>query len=54
MARGSDPRLESRLVRYPNGPDRLTVHPPGVDGVALLSTWLTADADAFVDLESAR
>lgn len=54
MSRGADPRLEAKLVRYPDGPDRLTIHPPGTEGVTLMSTWLTADADAFVDLESVR
>ncbi|PSQ11316.1 hypothetical protein BRC99_06555 [Halobacteriales archaeon QS_7_69_60] len=51
-ARGID--LEATLVRYEDGPDRLTVYPPGLSGVARMSTWLTADADAFRDLRGAR
>jgi hypothetical protein len=51
-ARGID--LEATLVRYEDGPDRLTVYPPGLSGVARMSTWLTADAAAFRDLQGAR
>ena len=46
--------LESTLVRYEDGSDRLTVYPPGLSGVARMSTWLTADADAFRDLGAVR
>ena len=46
--------LESTLVRYEDGPDRLTVYPPGLSSVARMSMWLTADADAFRDLEAVR
>ena len=46
--------LESTLVRYEDGPDRLTVYPPGLSSVARMSTWLTADADAFRDLGEVR
>ena len=46
--------LESRLVRYDDGPDRLTVCPPGLAGDARMSTWLSADSDAFLDLETVR
>ncbi|MFW5964126.1 MAG: DUF7511 domain-containing protein [Natronomonas sp.] len=46
--------LTAALVRYDGRPDRRTVYPPGLSGVARMSTWLTADADAFVDLDSAR
>lgn len=53
-ATDGDAHLEAELVRYPDGPDRVTVHPSGVDGVALMSTWLTADADAFVSLGAVR
>lgn len=47
-------RLESIVVRYEQRSDRRTVYPPGLSGVARASTWLTADADAFVDLEANR
>ena len=46
--------LESRLVRYDEGPDRLTVCPPGLAGDARMSTWLSADRDAFLALETVR
>ena len=46
--------LESTLVRYEDGPDRLTIYPPGLSSVARMSTWLTADADAFRDLGAVR
>ena len=46
--------LRSSLVRYDDDSDRRTVYPRGLSGVARMSTWLTADDDAFVDLESAR
>ena len=51
---GDVPLLDSVLVRYSDAPNRRTVYPPGLSGVARMSTWLTADADAFVDLEAAR
>ncbi|PSQ41552.1 hypothetical protein BRD14_06105 [Halobacteriales archaeon SW_5_68_122] len=46
--------LESTLVCYEDGPDRLTVYPPGLSSAARMSMWLTADADAFRDLEAVR
>lgn len=46
--------LESSLVRYEQGPDRRTIYPPGLSSVARMSTWLSADSDAFVDLDDAR
>ncbi|PSQ35289.1 hypothetical protein BRD05_05440 [Halobacteriales archaeon QS_9_70_65] len=46
--------LRSNLVRYDDDSDRRTVYPEGLSGVARMSAWLTADDDAFVDLESAR
>jgi hypothetical protein len=48
------PRLASTLVEYSESPDRRTVYPPGLSSVARMSTWLTADADAFVDLGRMR
>jgi hypothetical protein len=46
--------LTAALVRYDGRPDRRTVYPPELSSVARMSTWLTANADAFVDLDSAR
>ena len=48
------PGLESTVVRYDGRPDRRTVYPPGLAGVPRMSTWLTADDDAFVDLAAVR
>ncbi|MFC7079785.1 DUF7511 domain-containing protein [Halorussus caseinilyticus] len=49
-----DIELCSVVVDYEDGPDRRTVYPDGLSSVERMSTWLTADDDAFVDLESAR
>jgi hypothetical protein len=46
--------LRSRLVRYEDRPDRRTMFPPGLATDARMSTWLSADADAFVDLRTSR
>jgi hypothetical protein len=46
--------LAATVVRYAGEPDRVTVYPPGASSVARMSTWLTADIDAFVDLEDCR
>lgn len=55
---GPDPerraRLASTLVENPDSADRCTVFPPEATGVERMSTWLTADAAAFVDLDDAR
>lgn len=47
-------RLDSTLVSYADRPDRRTVYPPDTSNVARMSTWLTADADAFRDLDAMR
>ncbi|WP_435174916.1 DUF7511 domain-containing protein [Halorussus sp. AFM4] len=49
-----DVELSSVVVDYEDRPDRRTVYPEGLSSVERMSTWLTADDDAFVDLESAR
>jgi hypothetical protein len=46
--------LTATLVRYDGRPDRRTVYPPELSSVARMSTWLTADANVFVDLDAAR
>jgi hypothetical protein len=46
--------LSATLVSYADRPDRQTVYPPTATSVARMSTWLTADADAFCDLASMR
>ena len=47
-------RLVSRLVTNADGPDRRTVFPKGLSNVARMSTWLTANDEAFVDVEENR
>ena len=46
--------LRSVVINYEDRPDRRTVYPEGLTSVERMSTWLTADDDAFVDLEDAR
>lgn len=46
--------LTATLVRYADGPDQLTIHPSDADDVTLMGSWLTADAGAFVGLDSVR
>ncbi|MFC4552678.1 MULTISPECIES: DUF7511 domain-containing protein [Halorussus] len=46
--------LRSVVVNYEDRPDRRTVYPEGLPTVERMSTWLTADDDAFVDLDEAR
>lgn len=47
-------RLAATVVTYEDRPDRRTVYPLGTSSVARMSTWLSADADAFVDLAATR
>ena len=46
--------LSATRVPYDGRPDRRTVYPADTDDVARMSTWLTADAGAFRDLEAMR
>ncbi|MHC3439083.1 DUF7511 domain-containing protein [Natrialbaceae archaeon A-gly3] len=46
--------LESVVVQYEDGPDRCTIAPRDCPDEKKLTTWLTADVEAFVDLEDAR
>lgn len=46
--------LRSVVVEYEDGPDRRTMYPDGLDAVERMSTWLTADDPAFVDLDAVR
>jgi hypothetical protein len=48
------PVLRSTVVRYTDRPDERTVYPPGLTSIAKMSTWLTANDDAFVDQERLR
>jgi hypothetical protein len=46
--------LRSVLVEYPDRADRRTICPRGLQRHEVMVTWLTADADAFVDLLARR
>lgn len=48
------PELRAAVVRYASGPDRVTVHPETDDDVALMATWLSADADLLRSLDEWR
>lgn len=49
-----DTQLHSVVVRYESRPDRRTVAPVGVADHERLTRWLSADDDAFVDLDACR
>jgi len=60
-SRGSDrPRrkrrigLRCRTTEYPDRPDRCTVYPPELGGVPRMSTWISLDRVAVLDLERMR
>ncbi|WP_435194681.1 DUF7511 domain-containing protein [Natronomonas sp. EA1] len=46
--------LNAELVCYVDAPDRVTVYPDGLDDIDRMSTWLSADAAAFLDLDDCR
>lgn len=46
--------LRSVLVEYADRPDRRTICPKDLNGHEVMVTWLTADADGFVDLLERR
>jgi len=46
--------LSMTVVRYSDSPDRCTVYPPGLSGIARMSTWISADRSLFVDVASMR
>lgn len=48
------PELSMTVVEYADEPDRCTVSPQGLSGFAKLSTWITVDRSAVVDLSSMR
>lgn len=47
-------RLCAVVVTYDGAADRRTLYPPEATETERLTHWLTADADAFVPLESSR
>lgn len=46
--------LEHRIVSNESAPDRCTICPADCNPETQLTTWLSADRSAFVDLESVR
>ncbi|PCR90432.1 DUF7511 domain-containing protein [Natrinema ejinorense] len=46
--------LESIVVRHEHRPDRWTITPRECPEAKQVTTWLSADADAVVDLEECR
>jgi len=46
--------LSLTVVRYADGPDRCTIHPPDASGDERMATWLSADREAFVGSEAMR
>ncbi|MGQ3723143.1 DUF7511 domain-containing protein [Natrialba aegyptia] len=50
----SSSTLESIVVRYENQSDRCTITPEECSDIERLTAWLSADMDAFIDLETAR
>lgn len=47
-------RLCAVVVTYDGAADRRTLYPPEATETERLTHWLTADADAFVPLDSSR
>ncbi|WP_396613053.1 hypothetical protein ACH9L7_07255 [Haloferax sp. S1W] len=48
------PRLTARVVVHDNGESECTFHPVDATPEELLTTWITAFDDSFVDLETMR
>ena len=46
--------LHGVVVAYEDGPDRCTIYPRYLSATERLCSWITADADAFVELERMR
>ncbi|WP_049925919.1 DUF7511 domain-containing protein [Halopiger goleimassiliensis] len=49
-----DVDLELIVVRYENKPDRCTITPRECSDAERITTWLSADRTAFVDLAAVR
>ncbi len=47
------PTLRLEVVEYPDRA-RCTMHPPGLTGVERMSTWISADRSALLDLDAFR
>ena len=53
-AEGDAPTLQLAIVHYDGRPDRGTIHPAGLEGLARMETWLSADMEFFVDVSAYR
>lgn len=51
-ALGGSLQLRATVVEYENAPDECTIYPRGVSGMEQMTTWMSAEEDSFVDLES--
>lgn len=47
------PELASAVVEFDRGPDRCTIYPAGAPESELVTNWITATGDSFVDLADA-
>jgi hypothetical protein len=48
---GTNDELVARVIHYETG-DELTLFPPHASGVDLMTRWLTAGPDSWVDLDA--
>ncbi|WP_246998688.1 DUF7511 domain-containing protein [Halosolutus gelatinilyticus] len=46
--------LEHVTIENPDAPDECAIFPRGADDDELMTTWITAHDDSFVDLASMR
>lgn len=46
--------LRTIVVEYPDRPDQCTICPRTITSQQLLTTWITADRSALIDLGDAR
>ena len=52
--RDARPPLNLVVVGRDDGPDRATIHPHGLTGLARMETWLSTDRSVVVDLRAWR
>lgn len=46
--------LTMTVVRRADGADRCTIYPPEATGIARMSTWISVDRSAVIDLAGRR
>lgn len=54
LADDAAPNVVAAVETRENGPDECTLFPCDAEDVDLMTTWITAQEDSFVDLESMR